>query len=53
MENSLLIKRIFGYLPSGDWEFSNLLLSLREKKVDHRKRLEVQSNPLSPSFTFA
>ena len=47
IENSLLIKRVFERFQSADRELSNLLLSLREKKVDHRKRLEVQSAPFT------
>ena len=48
IENSLLIKKVFDRFQSADRELSNLLLSLREKKVDHRKRLEVQSAPFTP-----
>jgi hypothetical protein len=47
IENSLLIKRVFERFQSADRELSNLLLSLREKKVDHRKRLEAQSAPFT------
>ena len=49
VENSLLIKRVFDRFQSGDRELSNLLQSLREKKVEHRKRLEVQTAPFTPA----
>lgn len=49
IENSLLIRKVFDRFQSADRELSHLLLSLREKKVDHRKRLEVQSAPFSPA----
>jgi rubrerythrin len=49
IENSLLIKRSYERFQSADRELSNLLLSLREKKADHRKRLEARSAPYSPS----
>jgi rubrerythrin len=53
IENSLLIKRVFERFQSGDRELSNLLLSLREMKVDHRKRLEIQSTPFTPARAFS
>ena len=50
IENSLLIKRVFDHFQSGDQELTTLLGSLREKKKDHLKRLEIQSTPFaSPS----
>ena len=49
IENSLLIKRAFDRFQSADRELSNLLLSLREKKADHRRRLETQSVPYTPA----
>jgi len=49
IENSLLVRKVFERFQSADREISNLLLSLREKKADHRKRLDVQS----ASFTAA
>lgn len=47
IENSLLIKRVFDHFQSGDQELSTLLGSLREKKQEHLKRLEIQSTPFS------
>lgn len=47
IENSLLIKRVFDRFQSGDRELTTLLGSLREKKKEHLKRLEVQSTPFS------
>ena len=47
IENSLLIKRVFDRFQSGDQELTSLLGSLREKKKDHLKRLEIQATPFS------
>ena len=47
IENSLLIKRVYDHFQSGDHELITLLGSLREKKKEHLKRLEVQSTPFS------
>lgn len=47
IENSLLIKRVFDHFKTGDQELSTLLGSLREKKKDHLKRLEIQATPFS------
>jgi hypothetical protein len=47
IENSLLIKRVFDHFQSGHQELSTLLGSLRDKKKDHFKRLEIQATPFS------
>lgn len=47
IENSLLIKRVFDHFQSGDHEFTTLLGSLRGKKKEHLKRLEIQSTPFA------
>jgi hypothetical protein len=45
IENSLIIKRVFDRFQSGDRELANVLVTLRDKKRDHLRRLEVQSPP--------
>jgi hypothetical protein len=47
IEKSLLIKRVFDRFKSDDEELTTVLVSLREKKKSHFKRLEIQSNPFS------
>ena len=47
IENSLLIKRVFDHFQSGDQELTTLIESLRKKKKEHLKRLEIQSTPFS------
>lgn len=42
IENSLMIKRVFDHFKSADRQLINLLNTLREKKKDHLKRLEIQ-----------
>jgi hypothetical protein len=49
IENSLMIKRVFDSFQSADRELANVLATLRDKKKDHLKRLEVQSAPFSPA----
>ncbi|MHB8843740.1 MAG: hypothetical protein ACYC7L_03245 [Nitrospirota bacterium] len=48
IENSLMIKRVFDRFESADRQLANVLGTLRDRKKEHLKRLEVQSAPLAP-----
>ena len=47
IENSLIIKKVFDRFKSSDRELACLLGTLRNRKRDHLKRLEVQSTPFA------
>jgi hypothetical protein len=47
IENSLIVKKVFDRFQSADRKLANLLGTLRDRKRNHLKRLEIQSIPFA------